>query len=103
MEQTVTLAASYARMGNLVEAKYYIGELLRFTPRMSHRALRKNPMFIRPEQIEKLVEGIRLPKRRLHDDYVIKLQKTGERRKRTETKYCLIHCIEALLSQPSVN
>jgi|TARA_B100000315_G_C14422259_1_gene516141 hypothetical protein len=47
-------------MGNLVEAKYYIGELFRFTPRMSLRALRKNPMFIRPEHIEKLVEDIRL-------------------------------------------
>jgi TolB-like protein len=58
--QTVTLAASYAYLGNKVEAKYYIDDLLRFIPRINLRACQKNPMFIRPEHIEKLVEGLRL-------------------------------------------
>ncbi len=58
--QTVTLAAAYARLGKKVEAKYYIDDLLQFIPRMNLRALRKNPMFIRPEHIDKLVEGMRL-------------------------------------------
>jgi adenylate cyclase len=58
--QTVTLAASYARLGKKVEAKHYIDELLQFIPRMNLRTLRKNPMFIRPKHIEKLVEGMRL-------------------------------------------
>ncbi|MEE8606902.1 MAG: hypothetical protein V3S55_04815, partial [Nitrospiraceae bacterium] len=58
--QTVTLAASYACLGNKAEAKHYIDELLLFIPRMNLRALRKNPMFIRPEHVDKLVEGMRL-------------------------------------------
>ena len=58
--QTVTLAASYARLGKKVEAKHYVDELLQLIPRMNLRALRKNPMFIRSEHIEKLVEGMRL-------------------------------------------
>ncbi len=58
--QTVTLAASYACLGNKAEAKHYIDDLLQFIPRMNLRALRKNPMFIRPEHVDKLVEGMRL-------------------------------------------
>ncbi len=58
--QTVTLAASYACLGNQAEAKHYIDDLLQFIPRMNLRALRKNPMFIRPEHVDKLVEGMRL-------------------------------------------
>jgi adenylate cyclase len=58
--QTVTLAASYACLGNKVEAKYYIDDLLRFIPRINLRAFQKNPLFIRPEHIEKLVEALRL-------------------------------------------
>ncbi len=56
----VTLAGSYAYQGRAEEAKYYIDELLRIIPRYSLRSLRKNPMFVRPEQIDKLVEGMRL-------------------------------------------
>ncbi len=56
----VTLAGSYAYLGHEAEAKHYIDALLRFIPRYSFRALRKNPMFIRPEHIDKLVEGMRL-------------------------------------------
>ena len=58
--KTVTLAASYACLGNKVEAKYYIDDLLRFIPRINLRAFQKNPLFIRPEHIEKLVEALRL-------------------------------------------
>ena len=56
----VTLAGSYAYLGREAEAKYYVDELLRLIPRYSLRAVRKNPMFIRPEHIEKLIESMRL-------------------------------------------
>ena len=56
----VTLAGSYAYLGREAEAKRYINELLRLIPRYSLRALRKNPMFVQPEHIDKLVEGMRL-------------------------------------------
>jgi adenylate cyclase len=56
----VTLAGSYAYLGREAEAKRYIDELLRLIPRYSLRALRKNPMFVQPEHIDKLVEGMRL-------------------------------------------
>ena len=56
----VTLAGSYAYLGREVEAKHYIDELLRLVPRYSLRAIRKNPMFVRSEHIDKLVEGMRL-------------------------------------------
>jgi adenylate cyclase len=58
--QTVTLAASYARLGNFEEAKRYVDDLLRFIPRINLRNLRKNPMFIREEHIDNLVDGMRL-------------------------------------------
>jgi tetratricopeptide (TPR) repeat protein len=56
----VTLAGSYAHLGREAEAKRYVDELLRLIPRYSLRALRKNPLFVRPEHIGKLVEGMRL-------------------------------------------
>ncbi len=56
----VTKAGSYALMGRKEEAKRAIDELLSYIPRYSLRALRKNPMFVRPEHIDKLVESLRL-------------------------------------------
>jgi tetratricopeptide (TPR) repeat protein len=56
----LTLAGSYACLGREAEAKSSIDELLRLIPRYSLRALSKNPMFVRPEHIDKLVESVRL-------------------------------------------
>jgi len=56
----VTLAASYAYLGREAEAKHSIEELLRFIPRYNLRALSKNPMYVRPEHVKKLVEGMSL-------------------------------------------
>jgi adenylate cyclase len=56
----VTLAGSYAKLGRKEEAKRYVDELLHLIPRYNIRALRKNPMFVHPELIDKLVEGMRL-------------------------------------------
>ncbi|MDE0945013.1 MAG: tetratricopeptide repeat protein, partial [Alphaproteobacteria bacterium] len=56
----VTLAASNACLGRQAEAKRHVDTLLRFIPRFTLRALRKNPMFTQPEHIDKLVEAMRL-------------------------------------------
>ena len=56
----LTLAGSYAYLGNETEAKRYVDELLRLVPRFSLRALAKNPMFVKPELIEKLLDSMRL-------------------------------------------
>ena len=56
----LTLAGTYAVLGRKKEANHYIEDLLRLIPRYSLRALRKNPMFVHPELIEKLVESLRL-------------------------------------------
>jgi adenylate cyclase len=56
----VTLAASYARLDRQAEARRHVDQLLRLIPRINLRALRKNPMFLRPEHIDNLVEGMRL-------------------------------------------
>ena len=56
----VTLAGASAHLGRKEEAQHYVDELLRAVPRYSLRALRKNPMFVDPELIEKLVESMRL-------------------------------------------
>ncbi len=56
----VTLAGSYAHLGREEEARRYVDELLRLIPRYTLRALRKNPMFVHPELIDKLVESMRL-------------------------------------------
>jgi adenylate cyclase len=56
----VTLACSYAQMGRKAEAKHYIDELLRLIPRYSLRAVTKNPMFVDPRLVERLIESMRL-------------------------------------------
>ena len=56
----VTLASAHAQLGHKQEAKQYIDALIEYIPRYSLRALRKNPMFIDPELIDKLVESMRL-------------------------------------------
>ena len=56
----VTLACAYAQQGRDKEAKHYVEELLRQIPRYSLRALRKNPMFVDPKLVEKLIECMRL-------------------------------------------
>ncbi len=56
----LTLAGSYAHLGREEEARRYVDELLRLIPRYTLRALRKNPVFVHPELIDKLVESMRL-------------------------------------------
>ena len=56
----VTMAGSYACLGRKAEAKRWIDELLRLIPRYSLGAVRKNPWFVRPEHIDKLIESLRL-------------------------------------------
>jgi adenylate cyclase len=56
----VTLACANARLGRMVEAKRAVDRLLQEIPRYSLRAVRKNPMFLDPEDIENLLEGLRL-------------------------------------------
>jgi adenylate cyclase len=56
----VTLACTYAQLGRKDEAQHYVDELLRQIPRYSLRALRKNPMFVAPDLIEKLIDSMRL-------------------------------------------
>jgi TolB-like protein/class 3 adenylate cyclase/Tfp pilus assembly protein PilF len=56
----VTLACAHAQLGNKIEAKQYVEELLRQIPGFSLRALRKNPMFTEPEMIDKLLVSMEL-------------------------------------------
>ncbi len=56
----VTLAGAYAHLGREDDARRYVDELLRVIPRYTLRAVRKNPMFVHPELIDKLVESLRL-------------------------------------------
>lgn len=56
----VTLACTYAQLGRREEARHYVDELLRYIPRYSLRALSKNPMFVDPELVDRLVESMRL-------------------------------------------
>ncbi len=56
----LTLAGSHAYLGNTAEAKNYVDELLRLVPRFSLRGLEKNPMFVKPELIEKMIDSMRL-------------------------------------------
>jgi adenylate cyclase len=56
----VTLACSYAQLGRKEEARQFVDELLRLIPRFTLRALRKHPLFVKPDLIEKLVESMRL-------------------------------------------
>jgi len=54
----VTLACAHAELGKETEARHYVNELLRAIPRYSLRALRKNPMFVDPELVERLVASM---------------------------------------------
>lgn len=56
----VTLACAHAQLGHSQEARYYIDELLKVVPRYSLRALRKNPMFVHPDLVQKLVDSMEL-------------------------------------------
>jgi adenylate cyclase len=56
----VTLAGSYACLDREADAKRSIDGLLRLIPRYNLRAVRKNPMFVHPELIEKLIDSLRL-------------------------------------------
>jgi adenylate cyclase len=56
----VTLACTYAQLGRKDEAQHYVDELLKYIPRYSLRALRKNPMFVASDLIEKLIDSMRL-------------------------------------------
>ncbi len=56
----VTLACTYAQLGREEEAKHYVDELLRLIPRYTLHALRRNPMFVHPEYIDKLIESMSL-------------------------------------------
>jgi adenylate cyclase len=56
----VTLACAYAQMGRKEEAKHYVDELVAQIPRYSLRALRKNPMIVDPELVERLIESMAL-------------------------------------------
>jgi adenylate cyclase len=58
--QMLTLAAANAYLGNAEDAKHYVDMLLRHVPRINLRNLQKNPMFIRTNDIERLVVGMRL-------------------------------------------
>lgn len=56
----VTLACAYAQLGREKEAKHYVDKLVEYLPRYSLRALRRNPMFVDPALIDKLVESMSL-------------------------------------------
>lgn len=56
----VSLAVSYACLDREADAKRSIEGLLGLVPHYNLRAVRKNPWFVHPELIDKLVEGLRL-------------------------------------------
>lgn len=56
----VVLACAHAQLGCEDEARYWVDELLRLIPRYNLRAVSKNPMFVQPELVDKLVESLRL-------------------------------------------
>nr|ALV86381.1 guanylyl cyclase [uncultured bacterium 8] len=56
----VTLACSCAQLGRKDEARRYVDELLRLIPRYTLRALRRHPLFVNRELIERLVDSMRL-------------------------------------------
>lgn len=56
----VTLACAHAQLGHKLEAKQHIDEILEYVPRYSLRALRKNPMFVDSNFVNKLVESMEL-------------------------------------------
>lgn len=56
----VTLAGAHAMLGEASEARRYVDDILRLIPRYSLTALARNPMFVAPDLIEKLLESMRL-------------------------------------------
>jgi adenylate cyclase len=56
----ITLACSHAQLGRKEKARRYVDELLRLIPRYTLTALRKHPMFVKRELIERLVDSMRL-------------------------------------------
>jgi adenylate cyclase len=54
------MAASLGHLGRLEEANRAVAQLLRIVPTFSLSVARKNPMFIRPVDAERLIEGLRL-------------------------------------------
>ena len=56
----ITLACSYAQLGRKEKARQYVDELLRLIPRYTLSALRKHPMFVKRELIERLIDSMRL-------------------------------------------
>ena len=54
------LACSHAQLGHKQEARQYVDQILEYVPRYSLRALRKNPMFVDPDFIKKLVDSMEL-------------------------------------------
>jgi hypothetical protein len=56
----VTLAGSYTCLDRKADAKRSIDTLLRLIPCYNLRAVRKNPMFVDPALIDKLIDSLRL-------------------------------------------
>ncbi len=56
----VTLACANAQLGRTKEARAAIDGLLNLIPRYTLSALEKNPMFIAPELVSKLIDSMRL-------------------------------------------
>ena len=55
----VLLAASAAHLGNMDEAREAVANLLKLVPRITVGAVAKNPMFERPADAARLVDGLR--------------------------------------------
>jgi adenylate cyclase len=56
----VVLACAHAQLGDQMQAKQYIDELIKHVPRYSLRAVRKNPMFVDPQLVDNLIESLEL-------------------------------------------
>ena len=54
----VTLACVHAELGNETAAQHHVNQLLAAIPRYSLRALRKNPMFVDPDLVQRLVASM---------------------------------------------
>ena len=56
----ITLACSHAQLGRTEKARQYVDQLLRLIPRYTLSALRRHPMFVKRELIERLIDSMRL-------------------------------------------
>jgi adenylate cyclase len=56
----VVLACAHAKLGDQMQAKQYIDELIKHVPRYSLSAVRKNPMFVDPQLAYNLIESLEL-------------------------------------------